>query len=276
MEKNIVDRIDVHATAARANLSRIAELLRFQRKNLQLDGCYFSWARDHVAMAMEDYFVERKTDGLKQHLYMASRLTVAALSINSYQRFSVGSELLEALLSDSPILIDTLASLEPAHYVNHRTNPLHSEFLVHMYQLAIRGDYEALQGKVNHLSKNGRKKDRELSTQSRDFFSLLMQADKPGLEGLITQHAQIRSADPLTEDLMCSQGTLEAKICWLKGIEVQVDSPLLPMGLMPIEPLEYYDDIYDFLLPGYSPPKVGILEKFSYWRTERSRNKGAT
>lgn len=48
---------------------------------------------------------------------------------------------------------------------------------------------------------------------------------------------------------------MESKICWFRGIEVQINHPLVPMELMPVEPLVHYDDIYDFLLPDWQSPK---------------------
>lgn len=38
-----------------------------------------------------------------------------------------------------------------------------------------------------------------------------------------------------------------AKLAWLKGIEVEIDHPLIPKELLPYKPLEHYDDKYDFL-----------------------------
>ncbi len=145
-----------------------------------------------------------------------------------------------------------------------------------MYQLAILGDYEQLQVKIERLAKNGRKKDRELPTLRKDFFSLLMDGDKQGLEELISRDALVKSKDVLTEDFMCFQGAIEAKICWMKGIQVQIVSPLLPMALMPLQPLDHYDDVYDFLAPGYVPPKVGWLERLRYQLKERAQFKEST
>jgi hypothetical protein len=47
---------------------------------------------------------------------------------------------------------------------------------------------------------------------------------------------------------------VHAKPCWYRGIEVQIQNPLVPMALMPIQPLDAYDVEYDFLRPGWTPP----------------------
>lgn len=273
MEMHGIEAAINQAEIARKELERIDEFLRYQRKTLRLHSCYSSWASAHIALAIHDYYVKGEIASLKQHLHVATKLKIASIALDDYQRFQVGNEIRYALLSDNPALIDAIAKLEPPYFLEGRSNPLNAEFKVHMWQLAIRGDYEALQAKVERLAKNGRKKDRELPAQGKDFFSLLMRGDKQGLEDLITQHAKVKSKDVFTEDFMCFEGTIEAKICWLKGIQVQIDSPLLPMDLMPIEPLEHYDDVYDFLSPGYVPPKVGLMERMRYWFRQRSAAK---
>ncbi|SFA68310.1 hypothetical protein SAMN05216263_1501, partial [Metapseudomonas otitidis] len=55
---------------------------------------------------------------------------------------------------------------------------------------------------------------------------------------------------------------VHAKLCWYRGIEVQIQNPLVPMALMPIESLDTYDVEYDFLRPGWEPPPPpGLLNK---------------
>jgi hypothetical protein len=38
-----------------------------------------------------------------------------------------------------------------------------------------------------------------------------------------------------------------AKIAWLHGHEVRVDSPYVPAQWLPLEPLPHYDPVYRFL-----------------------------
>lgn len=277
MKSNVLDGARSSADVAHEQMPILIESVRFRNTPESLNYCYTWLASGHKRLAVHDYLVEGNLQSFKQHLHVASKLEIAAISLKDCRLFTtVGSEIFYALLSDSPTVIDTSAKLAPPYFVEDCGNPLNAEFIVHMYQLAIQGDYEALQAKVERLAKNGRKKDRELPAQGRDFFSLLMRGDKQGLEDLIAQHAKVKSQDVLTEDFMCFEGTIEAKICWLKGIQVQIDSPMLPMDLMPIKSLAHYNDVYDFLAPNYVPPKVSLLERLRYWYLERARGKAIT
>ena len=38
-----------------------------------------------------------------------------------------------------------------------------------------------------------------------------------------------------------------AKLAWLKGMEIEIDHPLIPKELLPYRPLENYVDSYGFL-----------------------------
>ena len=111
---------------------------------------------------------------------------------------------------------------------------------------------------------------REDSAAGRDFYTLLLNRDKAALEDLIqNKDSKVISSDVLFEDFMSSMGVWETKLCWRRGLEVQIDSPLVPMELMPVRPLEHYDDVYDFLKPGWVPPRQGLLADAVRWIRKR-------
>jgi hypothetical protein len=64
---------------------------------------------------------------------------------------------------------------------------------------------------------------------------------------------------------LAGQSTVRAKLCWIKGIPLQIEGPWVPMELMPIQPLAHYDDEYEFLKPGWVPPPQGLAGKISRW-----------
>jgi len=133
-----------------------------------------------------------------------------------------------------------------------------------MLQLAILGNDTALQEKIKELADHGRKEDRAMAAAGTDFFSLLIKQDKLALEKhILNISVKAKTDDPKISDCMCYLGTLQTKLCWFRGIPVEIDSPLVPMELMPIQPLKHYDDVYDFLAPGWVPLRQGLLQKAS-------------
>lgn len=249
--------------SAMEHMRDVIDKIRNRRRPISLKGCYSTLAGDHLVIGLFKYFVDADENNFKQHLYTACQLRLAEIEIDSYQRFDIGYELLFALLSDSSEMVKIMSSLAPDDFCSARENPLNPQFRVHMWQLALQGDYAALEGKINRLAKNGRKADRVLASEGRDFFSLLIKESKGELRDLICRDANLQSQDAITEDYLSFLATLEAKICWYRGVPVEIDHPLVPMKLMPIRPLEHYDDVYDFLKPGWQPPPQGFFGKLS-------------
>ncbi|WP_133649781.1 hypothetical protein [Paraburkholderia flava] len=75
----------------------------------------------------------------------------------------------------------------------------------------------------------------------------------------------MKSQDSIDDEFMSYTGTLEAKLSWYRGIQVEIDHPLVPMELMPVQFLDHYDDVYDFLKPGWVPPPQGLVGRVSRW-----------
>lgn len=235
----------------------LIEKIRYRIKPIDLRACYGILSQHHLKLGIYDFFVEGKLNNFKQHLYVASKLKLATIAIDSYQQFGT-MEIFYALFSDHPEIIAKMANLETSDIIRSRNNPLQPSFFLHMWQLAILGDYKTLQTKIQSLAQHGRKID----LKNIDFFSLLINGDEYALEEHIHKEASIKSSDPLIENFMSFYACMELKICWLKGIPVHINHPLVPMDLMPIKPLDHYEDIYDFLMPDWQPQKKSFLERF--------------
>lgn len=229
------------------------------RKTKNTPFSYYFLSSRHQILALGEKYINGNDDGYRQHMHVASKLIVESIRIHDYQRMGTGGELWDALMSDSPEVINTMARFEPAYYTQHRHDPLSNYFFVHMWQLAIQGDDHALAIKIHRLAKNGRKPWRKRCADGQDFFSLLLCGDKAGLEHRIEEDAKLPNDDPITGGFFAFLATFEAKLCWYRGIKVDIANPQVPMDLMPIRPLARYDDVYDFLAPGWTPPRKGLL-----------------
>lgn len=221
--------------------------------------------------AIYAYFVECNVEKCKQNFYLASKLTLASVGLDGGASFEVGRDIQIALLSDCEELIKAAAGVETPDLVNARNDPLKNRFHVYMFQMAIRGEDQAVNVMIDKIAKHGRNPLRAECAEGRDFFSLLLKRDKAELETLIQRkHASTKGSGVIAEDFMSYLGTLETKLCWYRGIPVEIDHPLVPMELMPIRPLDHYDNVYDFLEPGWMPPPKGALGKLSQLFRKRS------
>lgn len=265
MNKKAIDVAIAQAELARESMPYSIDLIRFRRRPEYIGANLRALSDCHIKLGIESYLVNSDIAAFKQHAYVATALKMEAIRLNDHGQFQIGSEITWALLSDNLTLINAMASFEPPEYLGERNKPLQREYWVHMIQLAIMGDYAELEAKVLNLGKNGRKEDRAVYGQRRDFFSLLMRGDKAGLEELISQDSRVTKEGAIVGEFLSFIAAIEAKICWLKGINVEIESPYLPMDLMPVRTLTHYDELYDFLTPTFVPPKISIWSRLSYW-----------
>ena len=100
-----------------------------------------------------------------------------------------------------------------------------------------------------------------------EFYDLLKQRNAEKIKELITLllkpklHKLFNEHDTIFYKVFSFHPTLFTKLCWINGLEIEIDNPLVPMKLMPVEPLAEYDLVYDFLKPDYD------------WEAARKRGK---
>jgi hypothetical protein len=219
----------------------------------------------HMTSLPEDrglkcFFIDDDLIGLKQNFYVYCKLLMAAEQEAEPcgDAFAGYGAFLYGLLSDSPEIYDWLAHAE----LKDRGYLKGPHFHWHQFQLVLRRDDDALRETIALVAQKGGKHDKALSQAGQDFFSLLLKQDKEGLQALIENQAKIKSANELEGRFLAGFAAVHAKLCWYRGIEVQIQNPLVPMELLPIEPLDFYDVEYDFLRQGWMPPPPpGLFSK---------------
>lgn len=85
-----------------------------------------------------------------------------------------------------------------------------------------------------------------------EFFKALFYRDVGKCEELLEllvspKIHKKRNDNPVLNQYISLPALGYAKLAWRKGIEVEVNSPLVPKELLPIQPLDHYDIPYDFL-----------------------------
>ena len=212
---------------------------------------------------LKSFFVDKDLRGLKQSFYVVCKLLMASQkeSEPGGDVFAAYHPFLYGLLSDSPEVYDWLshAELKNKDYVKG------SHYLFHQFQLVLRKDDAALRETIALVAKKGSNRDKALAAAGKDFFSLLLKQDKAGLQTLIEDQAKIKSAQELEGLFLAGYAVIHAKLCWIRGVEVEIKNPLVPMPLLPITPLDFYDVEYEFLRPGWTPPKPSMLDRVKRW-----------
>lgn len=226
----------------------------------------------HENLGLLAYFVRHDIGAFKQHWHLASRLRChAARHVPDSDSYTTGGymktefQLLYALMSESPAATNEASTLETYHLLKFRDDPRAREYSFHLAQLILRGDYEAAQAKIEIGAKKAGGKLKQAYATGTDFYSLLMKGDKAALETSITDYIRIDKKDtlPIICDFIYPIVTFRAKLCWYKGVPVEIDHPMVPMEWMPIAPLARYEDVYDFLSPDWTPPDQSLFARIA-------------
>lgn len=67
-----------------------------------------------------------------------------------------------------------------------------------------------------------------------------------GIDNLLKTHKRRPGLEYIDPYFSNTAATM-AKLAWMSGLEVTVQNELLPMEILPLKPLPFYDDVYDFL-----------------------------
>lgn len=215
----------------------------------------------HELVAFWKFFYDGDCDGMRQHFFMNSILTEAANMAGHNPEFRhIGlpsSDCAFALLSDSCDRIVAIGNASLAH----KNDPKTYHFYTAMWQALLKDDYACVENMIELGREKCGKPFREELISGQGFFSLFLNGNKAELEVHIAGLAGRKITDTLRGEFLHTWAVMCAKLCWIKGIEVQIDHPLVPMALMPVKPLDHYEIEYDFLLPSWQPPRQTWFDK---------------
>ncbi len=119
--------------------------------------------------------------------------------------------------------------------------------------LALRGEWPLLAKRCQYILANPTTVKRLVRYQvDHEFYLALAQGDITAMQNCLKAitSKRIRSKEfgfGLTENLISTYAVIFAKIAWLHGFEVKVESPLVPDEWLPMTPLANYRSPYGFL-----------------------------
>ena len=167
-----------------------------------------------------------------------------------------------AMLSDNEPLIQRYAKLR---YQRGENAELSMDEMVaigespiwcNTVQFFMANDKEGAERNLNLIETKTKKitkrKIWELMNDDYEFYKALYAGDRAKMEEVLDKLVSFkihkkRNDNPILNQYISLPALGYAKLAWRKGIEVEVNSPLIPKELLPIRPLEKYEIPYDFL-----------------------------
>ena len=154
------------------------------------------------------------------------------------------------LLSDHPQIIRDLSNA-----VTNRLTKQATRGATNFAILAIiRDDLTVVSEQINLLKKyHLSKKTKNWVQPEVDFFSGFLAKDQEEMTNAIYSMLKSKKYMHISKAFMQGERRMDvpaityAKLAWLKGYEIEIDHPMIPMDFLPIRPLEHYEDELPFL-----------------------------
>ena len=201
--------------------------------------------------AMYSLFTKKDIQQAKQYFYLSGKLTIYDIVLNNKKLQKLEEEACFLLLSDNQNLISKFSEVRQSSYDEDI-----KEFLnfVPCTQAVLRDDWEHLK-ELNQYSKYHIENTRGWRSYQADlmFFEAFLEKDTEKMTKAIlllaTRYHKRRYSMPLYNELISIPALTYAKLAYLKGYKLDIDHPLIPKELLPINPNKEYWD-FDFMKEG--------------------------
>jgi len=190
-----------------------------------------------------------KYDDLKLDAYRCARLDEFLVTHFDSRILDYGiNHITYALLSDDKELIKRYANLGHKVYMwmverGHSTP-------MYCIQQIMKSDWEQVKWSLEIMKTKNVKMAKAIQPDLR-FFEGILEKDENKMRDAVIQllknHKKRNGQMGIAQDYISVPALTYAKLAWLQGIEIEIDHPLVPKELLPIRPLDNYDDKYDFL-----------------------------
>ncbi len=215
---------------------------------------------DHEMLGMKSFFIDNNISLAKQHFYTCGMLDEYRIKMYDADILDWGIiHFTYMLLSDCKELIDRYAMLKHRSFEKNVNSG--NSTISFCIQMALKNDLNELERVIEIMKTKSVKKHATMQWDVQ-FFEGFLEKNKQKMEaalnGLITPKVhKIRNKHEILLNEFISHPALGyAKLAWLKGIEVEVNSTLVPKELLPVKPLDNYVNEYAFLDEVELPKKL--------------------
>ncbi|WP_273216388.1 Imm49 family immunity protein [Runella zeae] len=206
--------------------------------------------------ALHSHFINHDLAATKQSFYLCGRLSEYRVTNfdNSLLNYALNL-VFYTFLSDNPHLIKRFTSWTYSKMDIMLDIGFHGlgALMSNTMQLLVKRDLEGVERNLEKLKKIVEKKSGAWAVLDYQFYKALAEQDKRQAEQLLAEfvspknHKARNKHFALVGELISVPAIGYAKLAWLLGMEVEVNSPYIPREWLPIRPLAVYDEYYDFL-----------------------------
>jgi Immunity protein 49 len=206
---------------------------------------------DYEKFALHSLFTGNNVLLAKQHFYTCGMLDVVGISQYNSAILEYGlNHLSYALLSDCVPLIQRYANVAHSNY--EKTIQNGNATASYVLQCLIKDDWAGYERGMALMRTRALKKYPNMHSDI-SFYESIAEKNKAKAEAVLAEfvspkvHKQRNKHHILLGEFISHPALGYAKLAWLKGMQVVVNSPLVPAALLPVAPLAEYKNEYAFL-----------------------------
>lgn len=186
---------------------------------------------------------------VKQHFYRCGKIDEYLITHYDSRILDSGMANISCvLLSDCLKLINNYATLQHSKYQWMVENG-HSTAM-YVIQQIIKENWEQVNWGLGIMTTKNKKLNMVLKPDKIFFEGMLERNEAKihgGIQQLLKDHKKRNKHMSIAQEFISIPALTYAKLAWLKGMEIEIEHPLVPKALLPYKPLEKYDAKYDFL-----------------------------
>lgn len=224
------------------------------------NGPQTGFAMWHEFLALHRLLIDKDIKAAKQCYYIAelSRLRAYAEFGKSAQSHMHGilPNGFRGLLSDAQHLQPVYAALRHPDELTIKPERYWVTYhLVRMHQAALQKDWVLVTSLIERIKDSPTAKENWV-LERLGFYRALCEESTPAVEAALAQllsKESVKFSNKAFKRLgvgkfMCLPGMWLSKLAWQCGHEIIIKHPMIISELLPVEPLEHYDNPYDFLI----------------------------
>lgn len=198
------------------------------------------------SFALESFFIKNDVAEAKHWFYVSALASMVAMERYGKDELWVGAPLRFAMLSDCKALQERMSRFT---YTLREERLAKGDFdlTVRLQQRLILGDEVGARADYEAFLPSLEKKTYSRFGADMLFFEALLTRDWPKLENAFAQlldkkMVRYRNKDsiPGIGEWLSHPAMWYAKLAWIKGMEIEIDHPMVPMALLPVAPLPEY------------------------------------
>ncbi|MFV1873829.1 MAG: hypothetical protein ACMZ64_10955 [Oleiphilus sp.] len=238
-------------------VTKTAEI--FTKSPPKVAGGYSVFSNNLAVLALYEAVINNDLFKSKSLFYLSALSQLKACmdsqAINMFYKTHI-QVAFQSIFSDAVHLIPAFSKIRHKDEESLNGKPSWVSYgLGRLYQAGLVKDWDTIKHFCLLFKDKGWLEKEPWLKQRLDFYGALCEQNAFKVESTLADILSVESVIKLNKEFkhlplgkfMCAPGMWFAKLAWICGYQIEIDHPLIISELLPVKPLDYYDNPYEFL-----------------------------